>query len=288
MTPATLAPEEIGVALPTHLELPCTDGSILTSTQEHPQSDLLTQSLTPRLEEIHPDRQYCIGCDVGIYFKAVNPPLDGCKAPDWFYVPGVPPMLDGHYRRSYVLYYEVIRPLLIIEYASEDGSKERDETPQTGKFWVYEQAIAAPYYVIYEPLKGSVEVHRLVAGRYQALKANAAGRFPIEPLRIELGIWQGTFGNMTLGWLRAWDSATGELLPTASERAAAEKERATAAEAGLEETRELLTEQIAETEVERKRADAERKQAEVERKQKALFAEKLRSLGINPDELLPS
>jgi Uma2 family endonuclease len=281
MNPATLAPEETAVLPPNHLELPCTDGSILTSTQEHPQSDLLTQSLTPRLEEIHPDKQYCVCCDVGIYFRVATPPLAGCKAPDWFYVPGVPPMLDSEYRRSYVMYYEVRRPLLLIEYVSGDGSEERDTTPQTGKFWVYEQAIAAPYYAIYEPRKGAVEVYRLVAERYQLLQPNAAGRFPIEPLRIELGIWQGTFWNLTLGWLRAWDSATGKLLPTAdertavaNERTAAANERATVAEAGLEETRELLKEQIAETDVERKRA--------------LLFAEKLRALGVNPDDLQPS
>ena len=275
MTPAALSPEATEVDLPpNHLELPFTDGSILTSTQEHPQSDLLTQALTPRLEEIHPDRQYCVACDVGIYFRVVKPPLAGCKAPDWFYVPGVPPMLDGEYRRSYVMYYEMIRPLLLIEYVSGDGSEERDRTPRTGKFWVYEQAIAAPYYAIYEPMKRAVEVYRLVDGVYRLLQPNAAGRFPIEPLRIELGTWEGSFRNMTLAWLRPWDSSTGELLPTAEERAARADERAATAEAGLEETRELLDEQIAETEIERKRA--------------ALFAEKLRALGINPDELSAS
>ena len=69
---------------------------------------------------------------------------------------------------------------------------------------------------------------------------------------------------MTLGWLRAWDSTTGELLLMA-------EERAEVAEAGLEETRELLNEQIAETDAARKRA--------------ALLTEKLRALGVNPDEL---
>jgi hypothetical protein len=54
----------------------------------------------------------------------------------------------------------------------------------------------------------------------------------------------------------------------------AAEERAAAGEAGLEETRELLNEQIAETEAERKRA--------------ALMAEKLRALGVNPDELTGS
>src|SRR5262249_31738081 len=80
---------------PDHTQLPCEDGSFVNNFQEHPQSNLLTECLTPRLEELHPDGLYCIGCDSGIYWRHTEPPLDGCKAPDWFYVPGVPPMLDG-------------------------------------------------------------------------------------------------------------------------------------------------------------------------------------------------
>src|SRR5262245_14123393 len=105
--PTPLAPEQ---ALPDHTQLPETDGSIVTNFQEHPESTLLTGSLEPRLHEIHPDGQYCIGCDSGIYWKVTQPPLDGCKAPDWFYVPNVPPMLEGKPRRSYVLWQEIIRP----------------------------------------------------------------------------------------------------------------------------------------------------------------------------------
>src|SRR5262245_40674327 len=93
--PATQAPEQPALA-PTDLtQLPDSDVAIVENFQEHPESTLLTGSVEPRLHEIHPDGQYCIGCDSGIYWMLVNPPLDGCKAPDWFYVPGVPPMLEG-------------------------------------------------------------------------------------------------------------------------------------------------------------------------------------------------
>ena len=37
--------------------------------------------------------------------------LDGCRAPDWYYVPGVPPMLEGRMRRSYVRWQEIVAPL---------------------------------------------------------------------------------------------------------------------------------------------------------------------------------
>ena len=157
MTPPTNIPaSQPKTALPNHLQLPETDGSIVENYQESPQGNLLTSSILPRLRELHPDGQFSIGQDSGIYFQHTEPPLDGCRSPDWFYVPNVPPMLDGTFRRSYVMWYEVVPPLVIIEYASGDGSKERDQTPMTGKFWIYEHAIGAKYYAIFEIEKRGV------------------------------------------------------------------------------------------------------------------------------------
>ncbi len=273
--PTTLAPGE-PTAPPDHKQLPDEDGAIVHNFQEHPQSSLLSGCLLPRLQELYPDGQFCIGCDSGIYWRWTQPPLDGCKAPDWFLVVGVPPMLEGQLRRSYVLWQEGKRPLLLIEYVSGDGREERDPTPHKGKFWVYEQGIAAPYYAIYEVEKASVELFRLEAGRYRSVAANAAGRFPIEELGIELGIWEGRYHNSELPWLRVWDSATGQLLPTPEERAEAEKKRAEAekeraetAEGLLDDTRRLLNEETERAENERKRAEG--------------LASKLRALGIDPE-----
>ena len=188
---------------PDHKQLPDEDGTFVHNFQEYPQSNLLTECMLPRIREVRPDGQFCIGCDSGIYWRWTYPVLDGCRAPDWFLVLGVPPMLDGELRRSYVLWREAVSPLLVIEYFSGNGSEERDATPYTGKFWVYEQAISAGYYAIYEVEKASVEVHRLDGGRYQPVPANAKGRFPIVPLGIELGIWEGEYREMRLPWLRA-------------------------------------------------------------------------------------
>jgi len=98
----------------------------------------------------------------------------------------VPPMIDGRFRRSYVLWQEAVRPLVIIEYASGDGSEERDTAPHRGKFWVYEKAICAGYYAIYEVEKAAVELFKLNGGCYVRVEPNAAGRLPIEPLGVEL------------------------------------------------------------------------------------------------------
>src|SRR5262245_843188 len=109
---------------PTHLELPESDGAIGGKFLELPRSMLLTGSIWPYLQQRHPDKPFAIGQDSGIYWKLTDPPLLGCKAPDWFFVPNVPPDLDGQYRRSYVLWQEGVAPLILIEYVSKDGSEE--------------------------------------------------------------------------------------------------------------------------------------------------------------------
>lgn len=263
MTTPLFAPELLQ-GLPDHTQLPCQDGTFVKNFQEPPQSTLLTGSLTPRLRELYPDGQYCIGCDSAIYWRYTVPVLDGCKAPDWYLVPGVAAMLDGELRRSYVLWQEAVRPLLLIEYVSGDGSEEHDTTPYRGKFWVYEQAIAAPYYVIFDAQQATLEVYNLVLGRYVQMSPNQHGRYPIAPLRIELGIWHGRYAEMELPWLRAWDTPSGKLLPTP-------EDRADLAESLLDEARKNLEEEC--------------ERAENERKKKEKFAEKLRALGVDPDSL---
>lgn len=242
------------LSLPDHTQLPESDGSFVKNFQEHPQSLLLTSSILPVLDAVHPDGRYCIGQDCGIYWRLTNPPERGAEAPDWFYVPNVSPLLKGERRRSYVLWQEIMAPLIAIEFVSGDGTEERDATSpfanedaKAGKFWVYEQAIRIPFYAIYEVDKAAVEVHELVAQQYQQCSPNERGRYPIPPLGVELGIWQGQYMNQTLPWLRWWDSL-GTLLLTGEERA----------------------------EQERQRAEQERQRAE-------RLATKLRELGVDPD-----
>ncbi len=213
------------LSLPDHTQLPDSDGTFVKNFQEHPQSLLLTSSISPVLDKLHPDSQYCIGQDCGIYWRLTDPPERGAEAPDWFYVPNVPPLLNGVGRRSYVLWKEVIAPLIAIEFVSGNGSEERDATSpfvseesKAGKFWVYEQAIRIPYYAIYEVEKSAVEVYELVGQRYHQIEPNQRGHYAISPMGVELGIWQGRSGNQVLPWLRWWDAA-GNLLLTGDERA---------------------------------------------------------------------
>ncbi|MEG4353405.1 Uma2 family endonuclease [Microcoleus sp. LAD1_D3] len=221
-------------AFPDHTQLPDSDGTFVKNFQEHPQSLILTDSIGPILQERHPDGQYAIGQDCGIYWRETEPAEQGAEAPDWFYVPNVPPNIDGQIRRSYVLWREHIAPLIALEFASGNGDEERDRTPlsrtdegvvtKPGKFWVYERVMRIPYYGIYQVNNGRLEVYRLIDGYYQLLELNQRGHFPIAPLGVELGLWQGSYQNQTMLWLRWWDEE-GNLLLIGDERAELERLR---------------------------------------------------------------
>lgn len=242
------------MSIPDHTQLPESDGTFVKNFQEHPQSIILTDSILPVLQARHRDGQFCIGQDCGIYWNLQasmsDRPTRGAISPDWFYVPNVPPLINGQVRRSYVLWQEMVAPLIVLEFVSGDGAEERDRTPFTGKYWVYEQAVRIPFYAIYEVMHARVEVYHLVDGHYEPVPSNERDHYPIAPLGdIELGIWQGSYGNIELPWLRWWD-AEGNLLLTGDERAEQERVRAEQAE-----------------------------------KRAMRLAERLRALGIDPDAL---
>jgi hypothetical protein len=149
----------------------------------------------------------------------------GAVAPDWFYVPHVPTTIDGQVRRSFVMWKEIIEPVIALEFVSGNGEEERDKTPVKGKFWIYERAIQIPFYGIYEVNKAQIEMYQLVNGRYQKMTPNQRGHYPIVPLKVELGIWQGEYQNQFFPWLRWWD-AEGNLLLTSQESTQQERQRA--------------------------------------------------------------
>lgn len=260
-------------AFPDRTQLPESDGTFAQNFLEHPQSILLTDSLESTLQTLHPDGQYAIGQDCGIYWRETDPPERGAEAPDWFYVPNVPPRLDGQYRRSYVLWREYIVPFIAIEFASGDGAEERDKTPlsllpeggnqKPGKFWVYEQIIRIPYYAIYIIQTNELEVYNWVNGRYHRLQPNDRGHYAIATMGVELGVWEGSYQNQTQQWLRWWDNQ-GNLLLTGSELAKLER---------------LHTEQ------ERQRAEAERQRADRAEQTQREAIPKLLAMGLTIEQV---
>ncbi len=287
----TIAQSAPPLSLPDHKQLPETDGTFVKNFQEHPQSLLISSSILPVLDALHPDGQYAIGQDCGIYWRLVDPPERGAEAPDWFYVPNVTPLVNGEFRRSYVMWKELIVPLIAIEFVSGNGSEERDTTsplsnPEAkgGKFWVYEQAIRIPFYAIYEASKASVEVYELVAGQYQKAIPNDRGHYPIGPLGVELGIWQGEYMNQVLPWLRWWDNE-GNLLLGGDECAVQEKLRGDREKLRGDQEKIRADEEAMKGNQEKLRGDQEKTRADQETLRADRLAEKLRELGINPETL---
>lgn len=201
LTQNVLATDGLPPQFPDHTQLPESDGSFVKNFQEHPQSLILTDSIGTTLERLHPDGQYAIGQDCGIYWRETEPPEKGAEAPDWFYVPNVPSRIRGEIRRSYVLWREFIAPMISLEFASGDGSEEHDRTPlsysqesgttRPGKFWVYEQIMRIPFYSIFFVNSGELEMYELVGGQYQQMMANNRGRYPIPPMQVESACGMG-------------------------------------------------------------------------------------------------
>ena len=248
------------LALPGHLDLPSTDGRIVENSIEQHQNADLTSSIEPLMMVLHPDGDYFIGQDVGIYYRPTDPPLQGCKAPDWFYVPNVSKFAsDGEVRLSYVMWRERKAPYLIVEQVSGDGSEERDDTPNTGKFWVYEQILQVPYYAIFDGFEGTLECFQLVDDVYLPMRANARSHFELPFLNVELGLWKGLSHNYYRHWLRFFD-AEGTMLPIHAERAERANERAEQEEAQAKRAMALAAQ-------EKERADRANERAEKEEAQ---------------------
>lgn len=173
------------------------------------------------------------------------------KAPDWFYVPNVQPVASDVIRRSYTQNLEGDPIAVVMEFLSNEDNGELSvrATPPYGKLYFYEQVLAVPTYVTYDPYELILEVRRLQNKQYVLQQPSEQGRHWIPELELFLGIWQGERLCQTMNWLRWWD-ADGNMLLWSSEQAVQERQRA---------------------EQERQRADK--------------LAAKLRELGLDPDEI---
>ncbi len=194
-----------------------------------------------------------------------------CKAPDWMLVHPLSPRADGLPRRSYTPHAEGPVPLVVMEFLStrHQGEYSMRRTGQLGKWFFYEQVIRVPIYVIFRPLQGTLEVHRLDEfGHYKPVEADAHNRYPIPVLDLRLGIWSGTYGDRAGHWLRWWDSS-GVLLPWSEERASAAQQQLSQTEQQLSQTEQQLSQ-------------AEQQLLQAEQRAQRL-AEQLRQLGVDPD-----
>jgi Uma2 family endonuclease len=137
------------------------------------------------------------------------------KAPDWFYVRNAEPLANQELRRSYTPNLEGEIPAIVMEFLSATESDEYSskQSYPPGKWFFYEQVLRVPFYAIFEPVEGLLEVYQLnSSGRYELQPPNANNHHWIAGVGLFLGVWQGTKANRTGYWLRWWDENAQMLL----------------------------------------------------------------------------
>ncbi|MEN9224220.1 MAG: Uma2 family endonuclease [Thermostichus sp. HHBFW_bins_43] len=184
---------------------------------------LIAGALSEALElagYLAPDR--LVGINLGICATLAGQLV--IKAPDWFWASPVQPVRGD--RRSYTPHLEGSVPAVVMEFLSDTDGGEYSAKPTypPGKWFFYEQVLQVPFYVLFDPTPGNLEVYHLEEGRYQLLLHQANGRYPIPPLQLELGVWQGSKEARSGYWLRWW-TLDGELLLWGTEWLEQERQR---------------------------------------------------------------
>jgi Uma2 family endonuclease len=140
------------------------------------------------------------------------------KAPDWAYVPKISVPREN-IERSYTPYLDGEVPTIVIEIisATDGGEYSKQMTTPIGKWVFYEQILKVPYYGIFEPSSGDLEVYRLDGtGHYDRVPMEESGRYWIEPMNLTIAAWIGKRDQRNGYWLRFWDR-DGQLLPWSQE-----------------------------------------------------------------------
>jgi Uma2 family endonuclease len=199
------------------------------------------------------ERSFVASANVGIYYGINKPAI----VPDVFVSldASYPPDIWEKANRVYMIWQIGKIPEVVIEIVSNTVGNEGGR-----KFDIYTK-IGIPYYVVLDPLllinKQMLNVYENRAGYYYRKENNF-----LEGLGLGLTIWQGKYEEKEDEWLR-WTDAKGNLLITGLEGKIMEKQRA---------------------DEEKQRADREQQRADKEKQRADKLAEKLKAMGINPEE----
>ena len=212
--------------------------------------------------------------DLNLYYDVSH--SQWYKRPDWFGVVGVTKLYEGDLRLSYVTWQERANPFVVVELLSpgteqEDlGETQSQPNKPPTKWEVYERILRVPYYIVFSRYTNEIRAFHLVGGHYEPM--NLTGdRLPMPELGLSLGLWQGSFRNIERLWLR-WFTLSGELIPVPEEETTQAKFEAT--QAKFEATQAKFEATQAKLEATQAKRKAEQ------------LAERLRDLGVNPDELV--
>lgn len=256
MSQQVLNSEEI--VIPDISNLVIEDDTPVDNFQSEKQQRLLVE---PLYSSWSPGIPFIAAANVGLFYALKQDPL----VPDAFLSLGVQMPTDWSQKqnRSYFVWEFGKVPEVCIEVVSnkvgkELGSKKDDYA-----------RIGIPYYAVFDPLKQlqgkdelngtPLKVWVLTARKYVELPQP----FWLETVGLGLTLWAGEFECQSGLWLRWCDEAV-KVISTGTERAVLEEQRANQ---------------------ERQRANEAETRLEQERLEKAMLLERLRAMGINPDQL---
>lgn len=230
----------------------------MESTEHWTQSVILTTSL----ERLWRNRNdFFIGANLSVYYDFEHPRKRPFAGPDVFIVKNT----DPRPRKSWVVWSEGGRyPDVVIELLSPSTAS----TDRTKKKKLYEQVFRTPEYFWCSVFTKEFKGFRLVGGRYVPIEPDERGWLWSEVLQLYLGIHEN--------YLRFF-TPEGELVPTPGEAADMEHNKRLQVQELLGEAQEQLEETQEQLEVTQEQLEYERSRAEK-------LAQKLRELGLEPEE----
>ena len=255
--------------LPSTRDLPSSDETPVDNEGQNLLPNLLLLSLLSLWAE---RMDWYFGVDMAVYHTAgVNPRVP--VVPDAFLSIGVERRKNDEFRPSYAVWEEGWTvPMLTLEMVSH---KYNDE--YTKKLDLYER-MGVLYYVIYNPQfwkkhqHQPFEVYKLGEDGYQLQNGKSDWNEPywMEEVGLGLGRERQRVGGIEIEVL-LWHDKAGNAYPLADQL--------------VEDMRSQLSATQQEVRKERQRAEEERQRAEEERLRAEKLAERLRSLGIDPESV---
>lgn len=201
------------------------------------------------LERLWQDRQdFFVGANMSIYYSTRQLKSEDVKGPDFFVVLNT----ERRERKSWVVWAEDGKyPNLILEVLSDSTAKN----DRGLKKQLYQDVFRTPNYFWFDPYTLEFAGFKLTYRRYEEIIPNEQGWLWSDELQLYLGI---------LGEQLRFFTSEGELVLTPEEAELLSNQRAEQAEA---------------------RAEAERQRAEAERQRADNLLQRLKELGVEPDDL---
>jgi Uma2 family endonuclease len=220
--------------------------------------------------------------NVGVFISPTEPPL----VPDAFLSMNIkmPETFDYKKIRSYFVWIFAKTPDIVVEIVSNrKGGEMKRKMTEYAKLHI-------PFYAVFDPFdvfRGErLQIYKLSGAGYEPLKD-----FWMEDFGLGLRLWEGEYENMTSEWLR-WCDVKGNVLHSGKElsvvekiQAEQEKMRADAEQARAEQEQARAEQALENAAREKTRAENALGELDAERERSRRLVEKLRALGMSPDDV---